>query len=26
MSDDQKKAADTLFAHRAHEGKQKVAK
>jgi protein CpxP len=26
MSDDQKKAADALFAHRAHEGKQKVAK
>jgi protein CpxP len=26
MSDDQKKAADTLFAHRAHEGKQKVAR
>jgi protein CpxP len=26
MSDDQKKAADALFAHRAHDGKQKVAK
>ena len=26
MSDDQKKAADALFAHRAHEGKQKAAK
>ena len=26
MSDDQKKTADTLFAHRGHEGKQKVAK
>jgi periplasmic protein CpxP/Spy len=26
MSDDQKKAADALFAHRTHEGKQKVAK
>jgi protein CpxP len=26
MSDDQKKAADALFAHRAHEGKQKVTK
>jgi protein CpxP len=26
MSDDQKKAADELFAHRAHEGKHKAAK
>jgi len=26
MSDDQKKAADALFAHHAHEGKQKAAK
>jgi protein CpxP len=26
MSDDQKKAADALFAHHAHEGKQRVAK
>jgi periplasmic protein CpxP/Spy len=26
MSDDQKKAADALFAHRTHEGKQPVAK
>ena len=26
MSDDQKKAADALFAHRAQEGKQKVTK
>lgn len=25
MSDDQKKVADALFAHRAHEGKKKVA-
>lgn len=26
MSDDQKKAADALFAHRAHEGKPRAAK
>jgi len=26
MSEDQKEKADALFAHRAHEGKQKVAK
>jgi periplasmic protein CpxP/Spy len=26
MSDDQRKVADALFAHRAHEGKKKVAK
>jgi periplasmic protein CpxP/Spy len=26
MSDDQKKAADALFAHRAHEGKPQAAK
>ncbi|HTD11781.1 MAG TPA: Spy/CpxP family protein refolding chaperone [Steroidobacteraceae bacterium] len=26
MSDDQKKVADSVFAHRAHEGKKKVAK
>jgi hypothetical protein len=26
MSDDQRKAADALFAHRAHEGNQKAAK
>jgi hypothetical protein len=26
MSDDQRKAADALFAHRAHEGTQKAAK
>ena len=26
MSDDQKKAADALFAHRAHEGSKKVTK
>jgi protein CpxP len=26
MSDDQKKVADAVFAHRAHDGKKKVAK
>jgi periplasmic protein CpxP/Spy len=26
MSDDQKKAADALFAHRSHEGKQQATK
>jgi hypothetical protein len=26
MSDDQKKQADAVFAHRAHEGEKKVAK